>query len=239
MAKMNPMFSYSGTFNNVTQVNSRRYGKHMRNKRGTHKPALLNASLQKSVEVNNAANACAKAIKDALDPFRQNFRDASMWGRLVGLFKTHLRNNPTVDFTILEWEEFQFYNKLPFDTRFQVSTNVSIRQNPEPTIRVELTSRCLLDLVKVNATSYHQTLIILFLDAAQKVSTCFEQGMLPLQKKESTMWEPQQQIAQWPIPSGSKTALIVVKGELCCDGELIEKVKLKGMSVVKVCRVES
>ena len=52
-------------FNEVTQVRSKLYGKHIRSRRGSKKPALINAAFQKSVELNKLANPVAKVIKDA------------------------------------------------------------------------------------------------------------------------------------------------------------------------------
>ena len=229
MAKMNPMFSYHGTYNNVTEVHSKLYGRHMRKARGTNKPALLNEAFQKSVSLNQLANPVAKVVKDALDPFREGFQDGSMWGRLVGLFKKHFRQNVNLDLSILE--DFELYDKIYLSTHYHVETAVSILRGREPSLSIELASGCSLSLEKYGVDSYAQTLIVVFLDTDLRATTRSELVRVPLKKTDH------KQLLQWPIPLETKWALIVVKCEPYRDGEPIGRVKTKGMSVVKVCEV--
>jgi len=244
MAKMNPMFSFPGAFDELIEVHSRRYGTHMRKRRGSVKPALLNEAFQKSVTLNELVNAIAKVIKDALDPYRQGFRDGSMWSRLVGLFKKHLLQYPTPDFGILE--NFELYDKVFLHNSCHHETTLAIVRGPETSVRIELTTSASTNLIKFRATGYQQTLIGVFLDADYNASTRSECVMLPIRWNKRVATRPRdeypvadknQQIAQWPIPAGTKTILVVVKREPCRDGKLIERTKVRGMKVVKVTTV--
>ncbi len=238
---MNPMFSYSGTFNGVTLVRSKLYGKHMRSRRGSKKPALLNEAFQKSVDLNKLANPVAKAIKDALGPFREGFHDGSMWGRLVGLFKKHFRQHPTLDLSILEG--FNLYKEVHLSTNYNLQTQVNIEPGVERVIRIQLMSGALLKLEKYAVCSYRQTLIAVFLDADLKSTTRSEQVMFPFEKKkaynellkeEVLVPVQHEQTVQWAIPPGTRTTLIVAKFEPCRDEKPIDRMKIKGMSGVKV-----
>ncbi len=246
MAKMNPMFSFSGTFNEVTQVRSKLYGKHIRSRRGSKKPALINAAFQKSVELNKLANPVAKAIKDALAPFREGFHDGSMWGRLVGLFKKHFRQYPNLDLSILQG--FEVYREVGLSANYNLQTEVNIVSGAEQTIRIRLLSSAMLKLEKYTVSNYRQTLIAVFLDAELRTTTQSESVMFPLAKKmtydellKEENWIPvgHEQIVHWPIPSGAKTVLIVVTFEPYRDGKSISRMKIKGISPVKVVALQA
>jgi hypothetical protein len=144
----------------------------MRRKRGSVKPAVLNGSLKKSVDLNPLSNACAKAFKDAIDPFRKDFSDGSMWSRLVGIFKKHFRNNPTFDFSLLEG--FEIHRK--FQSRFHASAKVSFLLTEKPTMRVIVSSHCSVERERYNVDGYQQTLIVIFLYANLNATTFSEQS---------------------------------------------------------------
>lgn len=238
---MNSIFSFRGASDELINVHSRRYGTHKRRRRGSVKPALLNEAFQKSVTLNELVNATAKVIKDALDPYREGFRDGSMWSRLVGLLKKHLLQNPTPDFGILE--NFELYDKLFLHNSCHHKATGTIVGGPETSVRIELTTSPATNLIRFRATSYQQTLIGVFLDADHKATTRSECVMLPIKwskqaatrpRDEYPVAEKNQQIAQWPIPAGTKTILLVVKCEPCRDNKLIERTKVRGMKIVKV-----
>jgi hypothetical protein len=177
----------------------------------------------------------------AIDPFREGFKDGSMWGRLVGLFKKHFRKNSSVDLRIVEG--FELYDKIYLGTHYGMKSTVNIFHKPEPSIRVEVSSSGSLSLEKYDVDSYRQTLIALFLDADLKATARSEQVMFRLKKQmeyierikeERMLPEDQEQIAQWPIPVGTKWALVVVKCEPYRRGEQVERMKIKGMSAVRV-----
>lgn len=241
MAKMNPMFSFSGTFNEVTQVNSKRYGKHMRKKRGSIKPALLNAAFQKSVALNALANPIAKAIKSAFDPYREGFRDGSMWGRLVGVFKKHFREHPELDLQILNG--FELYDKIYLRTHYHHKPEVTILKGALPSIHIELSSSASLYLERYEVNSYRQTIVVVFLNVDLQTTTVSNQIMFPLEKqmeyhellKEKRLVPVNHlHVAEWPVPPGTKWILMTVKCEPFRNDGLINRMKIKGMSAVKV-----
>lgn len=244
MAKMNPMFSFSGTFNEVTQVNSKRYGKHIRRKRGSIKPALLNAAFQKSVALNALANPVAKAIKRAFDPYREGFSDGSMWGRLLSVFKKHLREHPDLDLRILN--DFELYDKIYLRTHYHHKSEVTILKGAHPYIHIELSSSASLYLERYEVNSYRQTLVVIFLNADLQATAVSDQVMFPLEKQmeynnligeDSLVPVKNLHVAEWPIPSGTKWILMTVKCEPYRNNALIGRMKIKGMSAVKVLEV--
>jgi hypothetical protein len=244
MAELNPMFFFSGTLNGVTGVKSKVYGKHMRRARGTVKAAVINDEFKKSIELNKRANAIAKTIKDAIDPFRENFRDGTMWGRLVGLFKRHFRENSDLDLSILE--KFEPYHRIYLRTHYPVEANVNIQDGEQKFVDVEITSSTSLGSEEDNATGYLQTLIAVFIDAELKATTSSESATFPssnLMKTDglptvpSSVAESNQQRVHWSIPDGTRSVIVFIKCEPFREDGPIGRTKLKGMKVLKVLNV--
>jgi hypothetical protein len=120
MAKLNSLFRYDGTFGGVTVVRSRACGDHIRKARTKF---TLSEEMKKSTEKLKLANVYAKAFKDAVDPYRRDFRDGQLWQRLVSLFKTQLSKEGKVDFKILDGQEL---NKIhPLDRIIFTEAKVS------------------------------------------------------------------------------------------------------------------
>jgi hypothetical protein len=102
MAKSRSIFKLSGTLKGITHVSSTAYGDHVRAARGTYTPVTLNESFKESGKALQLSNVFAKLIKDALDPYRANFKDGTLWRRLVSHFRQQLKdNNNGVDFRSL------------------------------------------------------------------------------------------------------------------------------------------
>jgi hypothetical protein len=77
------IFKFKGTIGELTFVKSRRYKPHVRRKRGTVKPAVLNEKMKASGELLLSCNKQAKLVFDAL---RDEPHDGSLWSRLVKTF---------------------------------------------------------------------------------------------------------------------------------------------------------
>ncbi len=130
---------------------------------------------------------------------------------------------------------------------YNLQTAVSIISGAEQTIRIQLLSSALLKLEK-SMSNYRQTLIAVFLDAELNTTTQSEPVMFSLAKKmtdnellKEENWIPvgHEQTVHWPIPSGAKTVLIVVTFEPYRAGKSISRMKIKGISPVKVVALQA
>ncbi|CAN5591440.1 hypothetical protein BH10BAC4_BH10BAC4_20630 [soil metagenome] len=239
MPRKKPLLSTT-VVDDVVEVNSKVYGKHYRKPRGSKTPISINNAFQKSVALNRLANPAAKAIKDALDPFRKEFKDGTMWSRLVGLFKIYLREKSTIDFSILE--DFDLYKKPRMGNYFYFKFTATTIDEAEPSIQIELSTTASNKLDKFKVKSYKQTIIIVFLDANQKVTTFSNEINIPivkttvpskdLKKDESTS-KANKQIEQVPVPTGAKWALIVAKCLPSRDGHEYALRKLNRIKILK------
>ncbi len=72
-----------GTIGNLTHVKSPTYGDHVRTKRGTYTPISLNETMQACKDRLMDCNGQAKPIFEVL---KDEYRDGSLWWRLVSLF---------------------------------------------------------------------------------------------------------------------------------------------------------
>lgn len=117
MARSKSILSIQGTFQGMTHVDSKTYGEHIRAARGTHKIARVNDTLRAVGEQLITANAPAKLIKDAIDPYRHDFYGGQMWQRLVSLFKKQLKLRGRFDFS--ELRNFEIYKEYPL-SRFSI-----------------------------------------------------------------------------------------------------------------------
>lgn len=102
MAKSRSILGLQGTLSNLTFVDSRTYGKHVRVKRGTHKPADVNDSFKKNSNYLIGANGPARMVKASLDPYCKNFGYGQLWQRLVSLFRAQLKGHGRIDLSGLE-----------------------------------------------------------------------------------------------------------------------------------------
>ncbi len=239
MPRKKPLLSTT-VVDDVVEVNSKVYGKHYRKPRGSKTPISLNNAFQKSVALNRLANPAAKAIKDALDPFRKEFKDGTMWSRLVGLFKIYLREKSTIDFSILE--DFDLYKKPRIGNYFSFKFTVSTINQAEPSIHIELSTTPSDKLDKFKVKSYKQTIIIVFLDADHKATTFSNEINIPIVKttvyskvlkKDQSTNKANKQIKQVLIPTGTKWALIVVKCLPSRYGQSYGLMKLNRIKILK------
>src|SRR5690606_2137514 len=108
MAKRKPRISPRDVPPDMVRVRTR-WGDHLRKKRGTHKPAKLNAALQQATILIREANAAARLFKDAIDPYRKGLIDTTLWHRLVAIFRRQQTVLGEVDFSKLE--DFEFHTR--------------------------------------------------------------------------------------------------------------------------------
>src|SRR5260221_8177172 len=161
MGKLNGLFKYGGTFKGVTTVNSLAYGQHIRKARTKF---TLSKEMKESSAVMKQANVYAKVFKDAIDPYRRDFRDGMLWQRLVSLFKMQLQEKGKADFSPLQGHELNKMHSLSWI----ISAKAAVTQT-DRTLNVNITSRHTQDPTNGRADGYQQTLIVLFVDDALQV----------------------------------------------------------------------
>jgi len=110
----------SGTIGETVFVNSKRYRPHIRRKRGTVKPATLNAAMEKSSHRMAQANMPAKAIFDAV---RSCHKNGGLWNKLIIIFRRQLKAGRPFglhDLQGLECHDKCTLGKLVCDTGYTV-----------------------------------------------------------------------------------------------------------------------
>jgi hypothetical protein len=223
MANLDSLFKYDGTFRGVTVVNSRAYGDHIRKARTKF---TLNKEMKESAAVLGQANVYAKAVKDAIDPYRRDFRDGMLWQRLVSLFKKQLAEKGSADFSALKGHEL---NKAhPLGRLFSTQTTAS---QSEHMLNIHVTSRYSKDPTGGKADGYQQTLIVLFVDDALKVQTFSESVYLSMKV------DPGEQQLNCVIPEGTKTAIVILKCNFSSNNKTLDMQKGMGMRVEGVVGV--
>ncbi len=89
MAKTNNLVTkgLQGSLQNLTFVNSKAYGDHVRNRRGTFKPAVLNQTMEQSkdrlLQVNETASLIFRSICE--------HKDGTLWPRLLSKLRRQLK----------------------------------------------------------------------------------------------------------------------------------------------------
>ncbi|HEY4148269.1 MAG TPA: hypothetical protein VGM41_05045 [Chitinophagaceae bacterium] len=78
----------SGTIDRITFVKSKKYKEHIRSKRGSIKPALINERLQENSQQLGLAVLPARAIFNAV---RSHHKDGYLWNKLLGIFRKQLK----------------------------------------------------------------------------------------------------------------------------------------------------
>jgi len=114
-----------GKLGGIVFVGSKRYGQHVRSKRGTFKPAQLNESMEESSQRLASANIPAKAIFDAV---RVHHKDGELWNKLVAIFRKQLKEGTPFhinDLEKLECHEKCRLDKLMLCTHYKVGLQAS------------------------------------------------------------------------------------------------------------------
>jgi hypothetical protein len=223
LAKLNSLFRYDGTFGGVTVVRSRAYGDHIRKARTKF---TLSEEMKRSTEKLKLANVYAKAFKDAIDPYRRDFRDGQLWQRLVSLFKTQLSKEGKVDFKILDGQEL---NKIHPLGRI-IFTEAEVSQL-EGILKVSATSVVNQDPTHGRANGYQQTLIIFFVGTDLDIQSFSQSAYISLAARRG------EQTASWTIPDKAAVAIVVTMCNFSLNNEPMNLQKGMGMRVMKVVRI--
>jgi hypothetical protein len=207
-------------------VKSNAYGEHYRRKRGSIKPAELNDALKLSNALMADADVYAKAIKDALDPFREKFEDGTMWSRLVKLFKKQLKKNGRVELKALE--EFECHKRFHLRRILhrQLSVSMSDQNN---TLEVEAMTYGALKARWEKADDYRQILIVVFYDTKLDAKVSSDTVILPLGKTKRNV-----QKVSLAIPDQSVTAIITLRCDFWRNEGTAGGNSRRGMEILQV-----
>jgi hypothetical protein len=210
-------------------VRSKAYGDHYRRKRGTVKPARLNDDLKLSTKLIGAADQYAKAVKDALDPFREDFKDGKLWQRLVRLFKKQLREVRQVDLKALE--EFECHTLFPLVRILHRDITASVSAQRK-TLEVEVMTYGDVKADWEKAADYRQILIVVFYDAKLDADVVSETVYFPLGQEKRN-----KQKVSFSIPPKAVTALVALRCDFWRKGRPAGGNGRKGMEILRVVEV--
>jgi hypothetical protein len=82
-------------------------GTFWRRKRGSVKPAPVNAVLARNAEASKITGPAAKRVVDKLRPFLRGLQTGRLTVRIIGALRKALNQNGRIDFTFLEGMELQ------------------------------------------------------------------------------------------------------------------------------------
>jgi hypothetical protein len=224
-------FNISGSLLGMTHVDSQAYGKHVRADRGTYKEATLNEVLQKNADDMRRVVVVAKLVKDALDPYRENFADGRWWSRLVALFKTHYEKGQPVDFSILEGHELYEEHTLE---RLMSRVDCEVKAG-KGSVAITISYPWHPAFRGYRIGSYLVTLICVFIDG-KDLDVEREVKEFPLIGRDEPLMPLQIQL---PVPKKANVMICCVKAEgYYDDGRPSGSLKTKGMKIVKVAKIK-
>jgi hypothetical protein len=239
MARLHGPIQWDGTFQEITTVHSRAYGNHIRKAR---KKFTLGEQMKESSARMQQANVYAKIFKDAIDPYRRDFRDGQLWQRLVSVFKKQIKLEGKADFSVIEGDEL---NKIHALSWILNSTTTAAQDGK--TLNVQVTSCQSKKDPTGKADGYQQTIIVMFVDDAMQIKSFSESIILPFnahpEKPAGTPgttsitahWAEQK--ASWSIPEKATTAIVVLKCNFSAGQKPLSLQKGMGMRVEKVVAI--
>lgn len=233
MAKVISSNNLRGTFGDFTFVKSRRYGDHIRAKRGTHKKAKLNESFKLQNKKLPGANLHAKIFKDAIEPFRPGLIDGSMWSRLVKLFMEQFDVHGKFDF--VRMEPFEVHHRYTFNSLLKTDPEIRIDKK-KSVIDVSLPYDTPPRFKKSAPIDGYQFIVIgVFPDLKKKAAKTVTEYSAVIKAGEEISPLP----IQLHIPRGAKSFLVCVRIDGCRKGKVDGPIGTKGMRMVGAGHIEA
>jgi hypothetical protein len=227
MAKArSPIVHLSGTVGNIVIVNSAKYGEHPRAKRGTHKPALLNNTMQQSSEQLINCNKPAKVIFDAV---RFEHKDGDLWTDILTIFRAEAKTGKPFNPKSLMWLEcskkYSLHKLLSRDYDIDVKL---VKKKLQVTVSLKTAPK--FNKRQTYVEGYQVGITMVFPDLAEyeykKVSA---QG--PVTKFKSAL-QPLEFMV--PVPKENAPWLLFLSVTGCVAGDVITMPQVKGMAVAKI-----
>ena len=230
MAKANSLITLLGTYDGMTFVKSPTYGDHVRAARGTHKKAVLNEACQEQSRKLVKSNAPAQIIRDAMNPYRQDFYYGPLWQDLVSRTNDALEKGAAFDFSRVRPFEMHPYYPLARLANVTTTTSVDAKLSALHVI-VSPDMPPLFDDALIDG--YRIGVIVLFPDL-QKHSAKTERA----QSDTIALKEVESLTVGIPIPSDAESFLVFVRIDGCKNGKPDDTLAAKGMRMVKAGKVE-
>jgi hypothetical protein len=233
IAKSRSILEIEGTFRGMTFVRSNVYGDHVRAARGTHKPAEVNEAFQQSSSRLVYANLAAKIIKDALDPYRENFKGGLLWQRLLSQCRKQLKSIGEIDFSMLE--PVEVHDKYPL-SRF-LSVTPKVQYDPDKhALHVQLNyGQHPKPRHMKYVDGYRIGVIGIFPDLEQKMA--MTSVVYSPVIKMSSAYEKLDLIL--PVPTEATTYLLCVKVEAYTGGSMCNQALNKGMRIESAGKIQA
>lgn len=231
MAKVNSLITLLGSIDGLTFVKSTKYGDHIRAARGTRKKAKLNKACQEQSKKLVKSNTPAKIIKDAIDPYRDDFRYGQLWQDLVRTTNDAMGKNAEFDFSRLK--PFEFHPKHRLDRLFNVESTAKV-DSKSSRLRVTLSSDARpLFHHSLDLDGYRVTVIVVFPDfKKQRAKTeALSSSIIPLKEKLTSLE------VDFDIPPRAKSFLVCVRVDGCEMGMIEGSMESIGMRMVQAGRV--
>ncbi len=226
MPKITSFISSAEIGQQYTVVNSGAYGKHLRAKRGTHKPLVVTDAMKKAGALMRSANGHAKVIFDAFKPYCKNIRDGKLWSRLVAAFRKQLQYDD-LDLHAV-FLRFYFHRRRPLSGVLFHNLEVTQPEEKEESFVVKVNSKSAVKPGRHKADGYEQIIIVVFLDADFRATVLSDTKVLPIFPDKRS-----EHVATFTRPAGARTAIIAIKCNHQYQGKECAGVKC-GMSVVKI-----
>lgn len=225
MAKSKPRINLADVPPGMTLVRSRAYGNHLRAKRGTYKKARLNAAFKKGTVFIAEANAAAKLFKDAVDPYRQDLIDKSLWPTLLSMFRRQQTRIGMVDFSQLK--PFEFHTRYTLHRLLPVQV-VTSHDNKTRTLRAVISYGGLPHFDNSHIDSYKLSAIVLFPDLKKKTAKTMveESAILPLKRNQAPFE------VSVTAPAKAKSFILCLRIDGCSAGKVHYTIATKGMKVI-------
>jgi hypothetical protein len=216
----------SGTVGNGVLVNSPKYGEHLRAKRGTYKPALLNDVMQQSSERLKDCNKPAKVIFDAV---RFEHKDGDLWTDLVSIFRAEAKTREP--FNPKSLMRLECSRKYPLDKLLSRDYDIDVKVVKNK-LQVIVTLKTIPRFNKrqTYVNGYQVGIAMVFPDFSEyeykKVT-----GQGPVMGFKSALQPVEFMV---PVPKGNVPWLLFLSVTGCEDGQVIKMPQVKGMAVVKI-----
>ena len=231
MAKADSLITLQGTYGAITFVKSPTYGYHVRAARGTHKKAKLNRACQEQSKKLVKANLPAQILRNAINPYRQDFRYGPLWQDLVSMTNHALGENGTFDFSKLE--PFEIHPKYPLGRILSLTTTATVdptRSNLQVTLSCEAPPTFDAPVI---VDGYRLSVIAIFPDLKKQTAKteAVHSNIIGLTEKVGPL------PVEFSIPRSAKTFLVCVRIDGCKEGKLYGTLGTVGMRMMEAGRV--
>jgi hypothetical protein len=223
MAISNSIIKLQGTIAGLTFVNSRRYGDHVRAKRGTYKKASVNESFRTESHLLLKANIPAKIFKDAIEPYRCS-HGGTLWPRLVSLFRKQLKERGSIDFSSMVG--FEVDADHPILRIFPLRATITLNEN-KSSVSVSVMSDSHLRFTQA-INEYRLTLIGIFPDLKNR--TACAESITSDDIRPGEVIKPIK--IEVRVPPSTSSFIVCVKIEAYRGGLLCETRATSGMRVI-------